>query len=431
MKKAQDRTSIIEDALSSFEWLSQVGIWAAFSLAGLSFLFWAGLQVSFKILLSFAFLTLCTLPAKKMRLTFVNLRNFVAICAVLIHALVLHVEYGQIPSVLLIVPAFLFVEIISGWTWKILFTTALWSIHVYWSYDFQQIEMPSAQEASSSLLGAIVTLFLIFAFNGLHAFGKKVAIKKLNQLKGQNDFKDQRVHASRLQILGELSAALVHELSNPVTNLQGFFSQIFDSDEMRLNVKNRELFGRIEANLARLRDILLGFRSFSRMEATVKTHFKSSELFKDIEILSRHAFQLHKVELKLAADKDITLSGNRVEIGQVMMNFLLNALASTKNSKERVVLVGSESTPNGYMFFVEDSGEGVPEELREKIFRPFFSTKGDDGSGLGLYISKIIAEHHECKLELKSARVVGHGARFELLFPNSRIILTDDLDQVA
>ena len=99
MKKAQDRTSIIEDALSSFEWISQVGIWTAFSLAGLSFLFWAGLEVSANVLLSFAFLAFCTIPLKELRPNFQSFRNFAAICAILIHALVLHDEYGRIPSV--------------------------------------------------------------------------------------------------------------------------------------------------------------------------------------------------------------------------------------------------------------------------------------------------------------------------------------------
>lgn len=432
MKKAQDRASIIEDALSSFEWLSQVGVWTAFSLAGLSFLFWAGLEVSYNVILSFIFLSLCTVPLREMRPTFQSLRNFAAICAVLLHALVLHDEYARIPSVLLIVPAFLFVEVIVGWTWKVLFATALWSMHLYWSYDFSNFDTPTALEAGSSILGAFVTLFLIFIFNGLHLAGKKIASKKLNQLKGQIDFKGQRVHASRLQILGELSAALVHELSNPVTNLQGFFSQIMDSDEVRLNVNNREISGRIEANLVRMRDLLLGFRSFSRMQPTENLSFKKSELFKDLELLSRHAFQSQKVDLKIEfSSEDIEIMGNRVEIGQVMMNFLLNALASAKTASEKLVLVGSEMINDEYCLYVEDSGAGVPDELREKIFRPFFSTKGDEGSGLGLYISKIIADHHECSIQVSKARSVAKGARFELRFPKNRIILAKDLDHVA
>jgi signal transduction histidine kinase len=432
VKRAQDRTSIIEDALGSFECLSQIGVWTAFSIAGLSFLFWAGLQVSATVILSFLFLSFCTIPLRGLSLSFQGLRNFSAICAILIHALVLHDEYGRIPSVLLIVPAFLFVEIIAGWLWKFLFTAALWSIHIYWSLGFENFDVPSLKESGSSILGAGVTLLLVFIFNGIHAVGKKMASTKLNKLKGQNDFKDQRVHASRLQILGELSAALIHELSNPITNLQGFFSQIFDSDEVRLNVKNREIAARVDANLTRARDLILGFRSFSRMQRTDNDAFKASELFKDLELLSHHAFRSNKVELKLAmSTEDVELRGNRVEIGQIMMNFLLNALASTKEATVRSVLVGCEKTEAGFMFFVEDSGPGVPEELRDKIFRPFFSTKGDDGSGLGLYISQIIAEYHECRIDVTEAKAVGRGARFELHFPQSRIISANDLDRVA
>lgn len=428
MKKAQDRASIIEEALWSFEWLSRVGVWLAFSLAGISFLFWAGLDVSKSVLLSYLFLSFATLPARVKAPTLQVLRNFIAMSAVLVHTLALYDEYGSIPSVLLIVPAFLFAELISGWIWKTAFTLALWAIHSYWSFGAEAANT----EWQASTLGFVVTILLVFVFDGFQNYGKKLAALKLAKLKGQNDFKGQRVHASRLQILGELTASLVHELSNPVTNLQGFFSQLSQSEEVRLNIHNREISNRIDANLNRIRDLLLGFRSFSRLQPTEKSTFRSSELFKDLELLSRHAFQSQKVELKIQADlEDIEISGNRVEIGQVLMNFLLNALASAKNSEEKFVTAGIEKRASSVVFYVEDSGSGVPEELKEKIFRPFFSTKGDEGSGLGLYISKIIAEHHECKIQVQTAKIYAHGARFELEFPEERIIPSSKVDRVA
>jgi signal transduction histidine kinase len=433
VKKAQDRASVIEEALGSFEWLSQVGVWCAFALAGLSFLFWARLHVSGRILASFAFLSVATFPLRNLKLGVHSLRTFTAICAILLHALVLQNEYEKIPSVLLIIPSFLFVEIIQGWVWKLLFTCALWSIHVYWSFGMIRSEWPTMGEMASSIIGATVTLFLVFMFNGIHSVGKKLASGKLEKLKGKVDFKGQRVHASRLQILGELSASLVHELSTPVTNLQGFFMQLMESEDFRMNIKAREVMNRVEANLARLRDLLLGFRSFSKMQPTENNTFKSSDLFRDLELLSRHSFQSQQVELQIMiTSAEIELSGNRVEIGQVMMNFILNALSSAKAGPNKKVLVGSEKNDEGYVLYVEDTGKGVPLDMREKIFRPFFSTKGDEGSGLGLYISKIIADHHECKINVTTAQVLGgKGARFELHFPEARIVIPKDLSRVA
>jgi C4-dicarboxylate-specific signal transduction histidine kinase len=105
------------------------------------------------------------------------------------------------------------------------------------------------------------------------------------------------------------------------------------------------------------------------------------------------------------------------------MNFMLNALMAVKEASLKKVKVGARLEENQVIIFVEDSGPGVSTELEEKIFRPFFSTKGEEGSGLGLYISKIIAENHECELSVRRStdNSLG-GACFELKFPSKRNI---------
>ena len=419
MKKvAIDRASVIEDALNSFQWLYQIGIWLAFGLMGASFLFWAGLGAHTKNFLSFSLLFLSAFPLKEKNWKIESVKGLLLMTALVAHMLTLQVEFGRLPSVLLLVPAFLAAEFFESWILKSSFTLALWSVHTFWVFG----ELPEIEKLGSTLFGICATLFSLFVFEAIRKAGKKLALQKLEALRGRNDFNQQRIHASRLQTMGELSAALIHELSNPVTNLQGFFGQLQDSEELRLNLKFREIMQRIEANVARVRDLIMGFRSFSRLQPTQETDFTLEDLFKDLDVLVRHAFKAQDVDLEIDAQNcEVRLLGNRVEIGQVVMNFMLNALAAVKVSPIKRVRVGARYEEANLILYVEDSGPGVPSELNDKIFRPFFSTKGEEGSGLGLYISKIIAENHECELRVKESGNEGYGgACFELKFPEKR-----------
>ncbi len=419
MKKvATDRVSVIEDALNSFQWLYRIGIWLAFGLMGASFLFWSGLEGESKNFLSFGIFFLCAIPLKRKAFAAESFKGLLLMSALVAHMLSLQAEFHRLPSVLLIVPAFLAAEIFESWILKCSFTLALWSVHTYWVFG----EIPEIQKLGGSIFGAAVTLCSLFVFNAIQNAGKKLALQKLEALRGRNDFNQQRIHASRLQTMGELSAALVHELSNPITNLQGFFGQLNDSEELRLNLKFRETMQRIEANVIRVKDLVVGFRSFSRLQPTQETDFTLQDLFKDLDVLARHAFKAQNVELIMDYQNcECHLLGNRVEIGQVVMNFMLNALAAVKESEVKKVRVGARLHENEVLLYVEDSGPGVEEELQDKIFRPFFSTKGEEGSGLGLYISKLIAENHECELSVKkSSDSAFGGACFELKFPAKR-----------
>jgi signal transduction histidine kinase len=419
-KVASDRASVIEEALDSFEWLYRIGIWLAFGLMGAGYLFWAGPEKESLSFISYGIFFLTTIPLKNKNLVLENLKGLAVLSALVAHMLALQSEFDRLPSVLLIVPAFLAGDLFGSWVLKSVFTAALWSVHMYWVFG----EIPEIEKMGSSLVGAGVTLCSLYLFNSIRELGKKLTLQKLEALRGRNDFNQQRIHASRLQTMGELSAALIHELSNPITNLQGFFGQLSEAEELRLNIKFREMMERIEANVTRVKDLILGFRSFSRLQPSQEVDFSLEELFKNLDILARHAFKAQDVELQINYENsECHLLGNRVEVGQVVMNFMLNALVAVKEAPLKKVKVGARLEENQVIIFVEDSGPGVSSDLEEKIFRPFFSTKGEEGSGLGLYISKIIAENHECELSVRRSTDASlGGACFELKFPSKRNI---------
>lgn len=114
------------------------------------------------------------------------------------------------------------------------------------------------------------------------------------------------------------------------------------------------------------------------------------------------------------------LFGDQVQLQQVVLNLLVNAIDALRNpsASERRIHVNVRASGDGAILFaVEDSGPGVPPSMASAIFEPFHSTKSD-GLGMGLAISKSIIEHHGGTMWLDSARA--HGARFTFSVPLAR-----------
>ena len=114
-----------------------------------------------------------------------------------------------------------------------------------------------------------------------------------------------------------------------------------------------------------------------------------------------------------AADVPL-LSCQPTLLGQVLVNLLINALDAMAQQEEARLIVRVRTDGAFAYVEVEDSGPGIPPELRTRIFEPFFSTKGESGNGLGLWISSEIARMHGGELvALPGAK----GALFRLSFP--------------
>jgi signal transduction histidine kinase len=120
-------------------------------------------------------------------------------------------------------------------------------------------------------------------------------------------------------------------------------------------------------------------------------------------------YRMHKVHLDVQADLP-NIQGDRQKLTQVLVNLVRNALQAT--AEWRSVNISVSQIKGSVVFAVEDEGPGVPDELREKIFQPFVSTKGELGMGMGLYMAKLIIESHRGEIAVLN-RASG-GARFEV-----------------
>ena len=154
-----------------------------------------------------------------------------------------------------------------------------------------------------------------------------------------------------------------------------------------------------------------------------------SSLLESVLLLLQHRFAQGGLQLETHLLSPAMVTGFPVELRQVFTNLLANAAeASPANGKITVSVVPSSSPApvdsasagrHGVMVTIEDQGAGISDDIREQLFQPFFSTKGEAGTGLGLWVSKGIVQKHDGSIQLDShTGAQNHGTRISVFLPH-------------
>jgi C4-dicarboxylate-specific signal transduction histidine kinase len=218
-----------------------------------------------------------------------------------------------------------------------------------------------------------------------------------------------------------MAASIAHEVNQPlaalVTNggigLRLLAKADADLDEVRRVLK------RIVDDGHRASDIIAGirvmFKSGRREDVPVNIH----DLVYEVVALVQRELQGHGVSAQVTVDPDLPrLFGDRVQLQQVLVNLIMNAVEamSSVQVRERSLLVESRlHGPNDVLITVEDTGPGIDAKEMEHLFEPFFTTKSQ-GMGLGLAISRSIIEAHGGRLWVSGR--IPRGAAFHVQLPS-------------
>jgi signal transduction histidine kinase len=227
----------------------------------------------------------------------------------------------------------------------------------------------------------------------------------------------------RLAALGEMTAQLVHELRNPLAIMEILAGLL----ERRLGERpeERRLTDELLGEVRRLAETLTASLEFVKPLPLARAPFDPVELVEEAL-----AFALSRVPFEGDVERSFAdalprLVADREQIRATLVDLLVNALEAMRDapspaaSRLRVGLVAQprdDGAGRDLVFEVEDSGPGVPPELAERIFYPFFTTK-PHGSGIGLAHARKVALQHGGCLELASGP--GGGARFRLRLPEA------------
>lgn len=252
-------------------------------------------------------------------------------------------------------------------------------------------------------------------------FDKRLS-KRLREMGPDRRIDSERIQASKLAQMGQLTAIVAHELGNPLTAARGYTYQLLEeskSADFDPKLFNLSLV-RLDENLKRMVDIAKTLRSFSRDPSNDAAQVVAlKDVFFELDVLMRPLLKSSKVDLEVqAVAQDIEVFGNRGHLLQVLVNLVANARDAVDQSQTKRVEVGVVLGVDTIEIFVEDSGMGITPEVKKNLFQAFYTTKGvRKGTGLGLYISKSLTEKYGGTLDATNG--AAGGARFSIRFPKA------------
>ena len=216
----------------------------------------------------------------------------------------------------------------------------------------------------------------------------------------------------RLASLGRMAATVAHEIKNPLSAIKSI-AQVMREDEQLNNEYERDL-RLIVGETDRLSQSVTQLLSFARKESAAEQPLTVEELLNSVVHLFQANAREQDVSLECVIKSDATLSGKCVSaLRDAVSNLLLNALQATPSGGQVKLL--AEATGGELSISVEDSGAGVPAELRERIWEPFFTTR-QRGTGLGLAIVRKRVQEVGGSAALVAASN-GRGAVFVVRLP--------------
>lgn len=246
-------------------------------------------------------------------------------------------------------------------------------------------------------------------------------------------------HQERLSVLGYMASSVAHDLSNPLATIGACAESLLTflthdpntlhgpADAVPPQGELREDLELILQETRRAGAIVHGLLAFARDEEPRRTTVSLTSVIKQVTRLARHHLSHHDIQVEIdeACREDTTpswawVTGDASRLQQVVMNLIINSqqAISHTGSGGTIWIRIERRVPNHAAIVIEDDGPGVPPDLHEAIFRPYYTTKPDGvGTGLGLAIAaNIVADHHG-EISVRDRRY--GGAEFAVILPTT------------
>lgn len=218
----------------------------------------------------------------------------------------------------------------------------------------------------------------------------------------------------KLAVAGRLSATIAHEIHNPldsVANLLYLLSThpTAENTQRYLDLAMQEL--------TRVTQISRTMLSLYR-EAKAPVPIDLKDLLESVLVLMERKLHDAGIQLALEMPEAIQVEGFPAELRQVFTNLIANAAEASGPGTCITICLRASDEEGGAIVEISDRGAGIPEDVQTKLFAPFFTTKGENGTGLGLWVSRGIVKKHGGSLEVISSTDAGeHGTTMRVFLP--------------
>jgi len=218
--------------------------------------------------------------------------------------------------------------------------------------------------------------------------------------------------SQKMAALGQLSARIAHEIRNPLQVMSGYTQLLSMTEESK---EQKEKIKIIEEHIDRIERILQGISQYVRKTPPKEIEkVNPNTIIQELISLINYRASVDNIHINLHLAEDLPeILVNKDEMHQVFLNLITNARDAMPHGG---VLTITTKKRKGVEIIFEDSGVGIPREIRDKIFNPFFTTKEvGKGTGLGLSITRSIVERYGGTIEVESEE--GRGTKFTIKLP--------------
>lgn len=217
--------------------------------------------------------------------------------------------------------------------------------------------------------------------------------------------------ADKLAMTGRMTSVIAHEINNPLESITNLLFLL--RNEISNSGPAMSYITMAESELHRISGVTKQTLRWNRETPDVEDSFVAGITVDEVLRLFTGKIRNREIYVAVRGDRETKLYGVIGKIRQVLANLVSNALDAAPVGGKVTIEFLSTAERNG--FRVTDNGAGMSDEVRRRLFEPFFSTKGDLGNGLGLYISKEIVERHGGALQVES--IQGKGTTATVMLP--------------
>lgn len=256
------------------------------------------------------------------------------------------------------------------------------------------------------------------AFEQLLALGspqiyRNSLLQIVGRLRGVSDhFIEELMRAERLSLVGSMASAIIHDLNNSLSAVRccNDMQELQNSaaERAKLTLLSNKAIDQMIAMIQELLDFSRGKAVEPKLQS-----FKIDRILDELDVQALRLLPKRGIELvrELAYKGEVRLDLNRMV--RVFANLIKNASEAMPDGGKLTFSVRAEA--DAVVFAIADTGQGIPPEIKSRIFEPFVTSGKKKGTGLGLAIAKSIVEAHHGRISVQSE--LGHGTRFEIALP--------------